>query len=73
MSAADGPQPAADDLMKPAEVADLFRVDPRTVARWASAGRLDAVRTPGGHRRFRRSRVEALLRGDSPQGGESRG
>jgi excisionase family DNA binding protein len=52
-----------DELMTPGEVAMLFRVDPKTVARWAAAGRLDSVRTPGGHRRFRKSEVRALLRG----------
>lgn len=53
-----------DRLMKPGEVAEVFRVDPKTVTRWAAAGRLSSIRTPGGHRRFRKSEVEALLRGD---------
>ncbi|MFB9681310.1 BldC family transcriptional regulator [Streptosporangium vulgare] len=61
---------AADDrLLTPGEVAATFRVDPRTVTRWATAGKLTSIRTPGGHRRFRSSEVAALLRGDSPQGG----
>ena len=47
-------------LLTPAEVASLFGVDPRTVTRWAAAGRLTPVRTPGGHRRYRRSEVFAL-------------
>lgn len=54
-----------DRLMTPGEVATLFRVDPKTVTRWAVAGRIGSVRTPGGHRRFRESEVRALLRGDS--------
>lgn len=54
-----------DRLMKPSEVAGLFRVDPKTVTRWATAGRLQSVRTPGGHRRFWESEVKALLRGFS--------
>ena len=41
----------------------MFRVDPKTVTRWASAGRLGSIRTPGGHRRFRESEVRALLDG----------
>ena len=53
-----------DRLMTPGEVASLFRVDPKTVTRWAAAGRIGSVRTPGGHRRFRESEVRALLRGD---------
>jgi excisionase family DNA binding protein len=48
-------------LLTPAEVASLFRVDLKTVGRWAKAGRLDSVRTPGGHRRFRESVVNDLL------------
>lgn len=50
-------------LMTPAEVAALFRVDPKTVTRWAKAGRLSAVRTLGGHRRFRAREVHALYEG----------
>jgi excisionase family DNA binding protein len=42
-------------------VAALFRVDPKTVTRWAAAGRISSIRTPGGHRRFRESEVRALL------------
>ncbi len=49
--------------MTPAEVASLFRVDPKTVTRWAAAGRLESITTPGGHRRFRKSEVDALLSG----------
>ena len=48
-------------LMTPAEVAALFRVDPKTVTRWADAGKLTAVRTLGGHRRYRRDEVQNLL------------
>jgi excisionase family DNA binding protein len=49
-----------DVLMTPAEVAALFRVSPKTVARWSRAGRLTAVKTLGGHRRFRSDEVETL-------------
>ena len=52
------------DLLTPSEVAEAFRVDPKTVARWAQAGKLASVRTIGGHRRYRRADVEALLRGE---------
>lgn len=48
-------------LLTPAEVASLFRVDRKTVGRWAKAGRLASVWTPGGHRRFRESVVNDLL------------
>ena len=62
MSAAGAGQ-GRDRLLTPGEVATLFRVDPKTVTRWASAGRIGSIRTPGGHRRFRESEVRALLRG----------
>ena len=52
-------------LLTPGEVAALFRVDPKTVTRWAASGRITSIRTPGGHRRFRESEVRSLLRGDS--------
>jgi excisionase family DNA binding protein len=48
-------------LLTPGEVATLFRVDPKTVTRWASAGRIGSIRTPGGHRRFRESEVRSML------------
>jgi excisionase family DNA binding protein len=53
-----------DRLMTPGEVAKEFRVDPKTVTRWALAGRIGSIKTPGGHRRFRESEVRALLKGD---------
>jgi len=53
----------SEKLLTPAEVGALFRVDPKTVTRWARAGKLTSVRTPGGHRRFREDEVLALLRG----------
>ena len=59
----------ADELLTPTQVAQLFGVNPRTVTRWANSGRLGFIRTPGGHRRFRRSEITALLtdRGDHPR------
>ncbi|HWB66695.1 MAG TPA: BldC family transcriptional regulator [Mycobacteriales bacterium] len=56
---------ARDRLLTPGEVASLFRVDPKTVTRWAAAGRINSIRTPGGHRRFRESEIRDLLRSDS--------
>ena len=50
-----------DPLLTPSEVARLMRVDPKTVTRWAKAGRVPSLRTPGGHVRIRRSVVLALL------------
>jgi excisionase family DNA binding protein len=48
-------------LLTPAEVAALFRVDRKTVTRWARAGKLTSLRTLGGHRRYRESEVRDLL------------
>jgi len=53
----------AEALLTPAEVAALFRVDPKTVTRWAKAGKLTSLRTLGGHRRYRESEVRNLLGG----------
>jgi len=50
-----------EKLLTPAEVASLFRVDPKTVTRWAKAGKLTSIRTLGGHRRYKESEVKALL------------
>ena len=48
-------------LLTPGEVARMFRVDPKTVTRWAVSGRIGSIRTPGGHRRFRESEVNDLF------------
>jgi excisionase family DNA binding protein len=50
-----------DNLLTPAEVAALFKVDPKTVTRWAQAGKISSLRTLGGHRRFQASQIHALL------------
>ena len=50
-------------LLTPAEVASLFRVDPKTVTSWAKSGKLTSIRTLGGHRRYKESEVKALLSG----------
>ena len=53
--------PGTERLLTPGEVAEMFRVDPKTVTRWASGGRIGSIRTPGGHRRFKEAEVKALL------------
>lgn len=60
--------PEARRLMLPAEVAALFRVDTKTVSRWAKRGRLSSVVTPGGHRRYYEDEVLRLAAG---RGGNS--
>jgi len=56
---------AQEKLLTPSEVATLFRVDPKTITRWAKAGKLTSIKTLGGHRRYRESEVKALLRSTS--------
>jgi len=51
----------AETLLTPGEVAQIFRVNPKTVSRWARAGKISTIRTLGGHRRFRVGDVEALV------------
>ena len=53
-----------DDLLSPAQVAKAFSVEVKTVTRWAKSGKLPSIRTPGGHRRYRRADIAALLNWD---------
>lgn len=51
-----------DAFLTPHEVAVLFGVDPKTVSRWEANGKVPrAVRTPGGHRRFRVGDIRQML------------
>lgn len=54
-------------LLTPAEVAAMFRVDPKTVTRWAKAGKVSSIRTLGGHRRYREAEIRELMNGMIPQ------
>jgi excisionase family DNA binding protein len=60
----------AEPLLTPAEVASMFRVDPKTVTRWARAGKITSIRTLGGHRRYRESEIRHLLDGIPQQRSE---
>ena len=51
----------SEKLLTPGEVAELFKVNPKTVTRWARAGKITAIRTLGGHRRFRASEIRRCL------------
>ena len=55
-----------ENLLTPSEVAALFRVDPKTVTRWAKAGKLTSIKTLGRHRRYKESEVKALLKAITP-------
>ena len=61
-----------ENLLTPAEVASLFRVDPKTVTRWAKAGKLTSIRTLGGHRRYKESEVKSLLNSIGPNTSSNR-
>ncbi len=62
--------PDFEPLLTPGEVATMFKVDPKTVARWVQSGKLSSIRTLGGHRRFRELEVRALLGGIPQQRSE---
>ncbi len=64
MESSPEPQPSEDqqeELLTPSEVAAMFRVNPKTVTRWARSGKISAIRTLGGHRRFRKSEITRIL------------
>jgi excisionase family DNA binding protein len=48
-------------LLRPSEVARTFRVQTKTVTRWADEGKLTCIRTVGGHRRFDAEEIRRLL------------
>ncbi len=64
---------ADDKLLTPAEVARIFRVNPKTVTRWARSGKISAVRTLGGHRRYYLSEVERAIEAGSTDDRDSHG
>jgi len=68
LTAVVDPAPEPDELLTPSEVAAMFRVNPKTVTRWARSGKISAIRTLGGHRRFRASEIRRFL--EHAEGGE---
>ena len=59
--------PETTQHLTPSEVAEIFRVSPNTVTRWANAGKLTSIRTPGGTRRYSENEVLALRNGVDEQ------
>jgi excisionase family DNA binding protein len=57
-----------DKLMTSGEVAQIFRVDPKTVTRWAAGGKIESVTTPGGHHRYREKDVRAFMKTTARKG-----
>jgi hypothetical protein len=63
------PAPSAATFLRPADVAAILQVSPKTVTRWAKEGKPASCRTLGGHRRYApgRHRVPGgTARGQSP-------
>ena len=58
-------------LLTPAEVAELFKVNPLSVTRWANQGRIGSIRTPGGHTRYKEAEVLRLLHEATQEAGPS--
>ena len=52
---------ASRPWLKTSEAAQRLHVTPKTVARWASEGRLEHRRTLGGHRRYDPELIDALV------------
>lgn len=59
-----------ESLLTPSQVAAMFKVDPKTVTRWAKAGKLSSIRTLGGHRRYKETEVRLLLEGQRAPGND---
>ncbi|AMS03937.1 helix-turn-helix DNA binding protein [Gordonia phage UmaThurman] len=51
-----------EDLLTTTEAASLVRISRSTLFRAVEAGKITPLRTPGGHFRFRRSDVLAMLK-----------
>lgn len=49
------------ELLRPGQAAEILRVNPKTLARWARRGLISSVRLPGGgHRRFDADEIRTL-------------
>jgi excisionase family DNA binding protein len=62
-SARRAPSSATTPHLRPAEVAELLGVSPKTVTRWAREGKLPCLRTLGGHRRYPEHEIRELAAG----------
>lgn len=55
-------QSEADEFVTPAYIARKIGVGTASVHRWADEGKIPMHRTPGGHRRFRRTDADEFVR-----------
>ena len=60
----------SSDLLSTNEAAELLNVGASTIKRWADEGRIQCVKTVGGHRRFPRSAVAEMLNEATPDTSE---
>jgi len=44
------------------QVSELLQVSPQTIVNWIEAGKLEAYKTPGGHRRIKKSDLEDFVK-----------
>lgn len=56
------------ELLKPREVAPMFGVTTKTVRRWVRQGKIPCIKTPGGHHRFPKEQIEAMVRESGERG-----
>lgn len=52
-----------DELLTLKDASEQLGVHPVTLRRWSESGKIEVVRTPGGHRRFPASEIARLKRG----------
>ena len=52
-------------LMTSSEVAKLLKVDVKTVSRWAHAGLLRSIKTPGGQNRYYSADINKIVNGET--------
>lgn len=50
-----------DKLLHPWEAAQMMGVSIKTLSRWAKAGKVPFIKTLGGHRRYKRAAITALI------------
>jgi excisionase family DNA binding protein len=60
------PTPSGSPFLSRGDVARLFGVSVSTVTRWARTGLIPAVRTPGGHYRFRADDIRRAVASGPP-------
>ena len=53
-----------EKLLKPKQVAEMLNVSIQTLVEWERKGELKAIRTPGGHRRYKSEEIEKILKGE---------